>query len=341
MKIYTTKAFTDMLIGLVIIIITWLILSHYDFFEMMIVFLHKHEELELDELILLFILMGIVSTIYTYRQVRTAKKINHKLEETIIKLKETKQDLVSAQKMANLGELVSSLTHEINTPIGISITGASHLEDATQKLSKQFDNEEMTEKEFTNFINETKELSSILSLNLNNTKKLIESFRNIAVDQSIEEKREFNLKEYIDEILLSLKNKIKKEEITINVECSDKIQMNTYPGSIAQILINLINNSILHAFSKLINKRISIIITDLDDKIALEYSDSGKGLTPELTSKIFDKYFTTKRGNGGTGLGLHIVEKIITETLNGQITILEKSKEKGLGFLITIPKVKE
>jgi len=341
MKIYTTKAFTDMLIGLVIIIITWLILSHYDFFEMMIVFLHKHEELELDELILLFILMGIVSTIYTYRQVRTAKKINHKLEETIIKLKETKQDLVSAQKMANLGELVSSLTHEINTPIGISITGASHLEDATQKLSKQFDNEEMTEKEFTNFINETKELSSILSLNLNNTKKLIESFRNIAVDQSIEEKREFNLKEYIDEILLSLKNKIKKEEITINVECSDKIQMNTYPGSIAQILINLINNSILHAFSKLINKRISIIITDLDDKIALEYSDSGKGLTPELTSKIFDKYFTTKRGNGGTGLGLHIVEKIISETLNGQITILEKSKEKGLGFLITIPKVKE
>lgn len=267
------------------------------------------------------------------------KQRTRKLEETIIDLKETKQDLVAAQKMANLGELVSSLTHEINTPIGISITSASHLEDLTQKISKKFEDEEMTEKEFTSFINNTKELSHILSLNLNNTTKLVQSFRNIAVDQAIEEKREFNLKEYIDEILLSLKNKIKKEEITINVECSNSIQMNTYPGAVSQILINLINNSILHAFLNLIDKKISIIITEIGDKISIEYSDSGNGLTPEVASKIFDKYFTTKRGDGGTGLGLHIVEKIISETLNGQITILEKSKEKGLGFLITIPKI--
>jgi len=338
MKEYSSKAFTDMYIGLVIILISWLILSEYDFFEMMIVFLEKHEDFELDELILLFLLMGIISTIYTYRRIREAKHLNHILEETISNLQETKEDLISVQKMATLGELVSSLTHEINTPIGISITSSSHLDFLIQELNKKFLKEEMTKEEFTHFISETKELSLILSLNLNNTKKLVQGFKNIAVDQAIEEKREFNLKAYINEILLSLKSKIKQKEITVNVNCPDDLQITTYPGAFSQVIINLINNSILHAFSDLRNEKISIIITELNDNILLEYSDSGKGLSEEVSAKIFDKYFTTKRGSGGTGLGLHIIEKIISEILNGEIKILEKSKEKGLGLLITIPK---
>jgi len=338
MKEYSSKAFTDMYIGLVIILISWLILSEYDFFEMMIVFLEKHEDFELDELILLFLLMGIISTIYTYRRIREAKHLNHILEETISNLQETKEDLISVQKMATLGELVSSLTHEINTPIGISITSSSHLDFLIQELNKKFLKEEMTKEEFMQFISETKELSLILSLNLNNTKKLVQGFKNIAVDQAIEEKRELNLKTYINEILLSLKSKIKQKEITVNVNCPDDLQITIYPGAFSQVLINLINNSILHAFSDLRNEKISIIITELNDNILLEYSDSGKGLSEEVSAKIFDKYFTTKRGSGGTGLGLHIIEKIISEILNGEIKTLEKSKEKGLGFLITIPK---
>jgi len=338
MKKHSNNAFTDMYIGIGIILVSWLILSEQDFFETMIIFLEEHEELELDEFVLLFLLMGVISTIYTYRRVRESKQLNAILKETISNLQETKEDLVSVQKMATLGELVSSLTHEINTPIGLSITSSSHLDFLIQNLNKKFLNEELSKEEFISFVSEAKELSIILSLNLNNTKKLVQGFRNIAVDQAIEEKREFNLKEYIDEILLSLKNKISKKEITVKVDCPDNLQMHTYPGAFSQVLINLINNSMLHAFSDLKNKRISIIVTEVDGNIHLEYSDSGKGLTEEVSSKIFDKYFTTKRGIGGTGLGLHIIKKIISDILRGEIKILKKSKEKGLGFLITIPK---
>jgi len=338
MKEYSSKAFTDMYIGIAIIIISWLILGEYDFFEKMIVFLEKHEDFELDELVLLFLLMGILSTIYTYRRIRESKHLNHILKDTISNLQETKEDLISVQKMATLGDLVSSLTHEINTPIGISITSSSHLDFLIQELNTKFVNEEMTKEEFIQFVGDAKELSHILSLNLNNTKKLVQGFKNIAVDQAIEEKREFNLKKYINEILLSLKSKIRGKGISVNVDCSDDLQIITYPGAFSQVIINLINNSILHAFSDLENEKISIIVTELNDNILLEYSDSGKGLSEEVSAKIFDKYFTTKRGSGGTGLGLHIIEKIISEILNGEIKILEKSEEKGLGFLITIPK---
>ena len=338
MKEYKSKAFTDMYIGIVIILVTWFILGEYDFFEIMVDFLEEHEEFELDELVLLFLLMGILSTIYTYRRVRESKRISNILRETISNLQETKEDLISVQKMANLGELVSSLTHEINTPIGISITSSSHLDFLIQELNKKFVNEDMSKEEFIRFISEATEISHILSLNLNNTKILVQGFKNIAVDQAIEEKREFNLKEYIDEILLSLKNKIRKKEITVNVDCPVNLQITTYPGAFSQVIINLINNSILHAFSDLGKKEITIIVTEQDENILLEYSDSGKGLTSEVSDKIFDKYFTTKRGTGGTGLGLHIIQKIISEILMGEIKILEKSKEKGLEFLITIPR---
>ena len=227
MKEYSSKAFTDMSIGIVIILITWFILSEYDFFETMIIFLEKHEEFELDELVLLFLLMGILSTVYTYRRVRESKQLNDKLKETISNLQETKEDLISVQKMATLGELVSSLTHEINTPIGISITSSSHLEFLIQELNKKFVDENMSKDEFIRFISDAKELSLILSLNLNNTKKLVQGFRNIAVDQAIEEKREFYLQSYIDEILLALKSEIRKKEITVTVVCPDSLQIIT------------------------------------------------------------------------------------------------------------------
>ena len=252
MKEYSSKAFTDMYIGITIIIITWLILSDYDFFEMLIVFLEKHEDFELDELVLLFLLMGLISTIYTYRRIREAKHLNRILKDTISNLQETKEDLISVQKMATLGELVSSLTHEINTPIGISITSSSHLDFLIQELNKKFLKEEMTKEEFMQFISETKELSLILSLNLNNTKKLVQGFKNIAVDQAIEEKRELNLKTYINEILLSLKSKIKQKEITVNVNCPDDLQITIYPGAFSQVLINLINKIIHNLYPQYI-----------------------------------------------------------------------------------------
>lgn len=262
---------------------------------------------------------------------------NIKLTDTLDNLKKTKKDLIVSEKMAILGELVGSITHEINSPLGMCITSTSHIQEMTKKIDELYKKEEMSEDEFKIFLKDLYELTKIISINLDNTSKLVKSFKNVAVDQAIEEKREFFLKEYIEEILLSLKSKTKKTNIQISVECNEKLILNTYPNFIFQILTNFINNSLLHGFEKDEKGNINIIISDLDNEIELIYKDNGKGIPKELKENIFQQYFTTKKGKGGTGLGLYIIKRIVTEKLNGEIQINQK-KTKGVEFLIKIPK---
>lgn len=270
---------------------------------------------------------------------RTEKlnKTNLELEETIQSLKETKKDLISSQKMATLGELVSSISHELNTPVGLSITAVSQLDHLREQLLKEFENENMTEEYFMNFTKDTEELTKILTINLNNTKNLIHSFKSVAVDQAIEEKREIDLKDYINEIFLTLRSKIKKMSVKISLECTENIILNTYPGFISQILINLINNSMLHGFKNTPEKIITISIEEIDNNISICYIDNGEGIKDEIIDKVFDQYYTTKKNAGGTGLGLYIIKRIIIDKLKGNIEI-KKEQEIGTCFLINIPK---
>lgn len=270
---------------------------------------------------------------------RTAliEKTNIKLKKTLSDLKEKEQDLISSEKMATLGELVSSITHEINSPLGISITSISHLEELSKKIKKSYQNENMSEDEFILYLDDTVELSKIISINLKSTASLVKSFKDIAVDQALEEKREFNIKNYLEEILLALKSKTKKVNMKIDITCEKDIKLNSYPNYIFQIITNLVNNSILHGFEKDKLGIISINISELEDSIEIIYKDNGKGIPQELKNNIFDQYFTTKKGKGGTGLGLFIIRKIVNEKLDGSITI-DKTSNNGICFLIKIPK---
>jgi len=265
------------------------------------------------------------------------ESINKQLQQTIQDLSKTKEDLSISQKMATLGELVSSITHEINTPLGISLTSISHIEELTKKTKKLFETDEMTEEEFISYLDNTIELSKIITFNLKSTGSLVKSFKTIALDQSFEEQREFFLKEYLEQILLALKSKTKKHNIEIKIVCDKSIVLNTYPNLIFQIITNLINNSILHGFSKNSKGTICIFIEEFDKIIKINYEDNGSGIPPHLINNIFDKYFTTKKGKGGTGLGLHIIQNIVNEHLQGKIEI-DTSNKQGVRFVITIPK---
>jgi len=264
--------------------------------------------------------------------------LNKKLQENVNDLQKTRSDLITSEKMSYLGKLVSSVTHEINSPIGVSITSSSHLNHITNEIHNLYMEEGMSKEEFENFIKNVKELSNILLFNLNNTKELVNCFKNIAVDQAIEDKRFFNVKKYIHEILLSLKYKTKNTNLTINVSCSDILEINSYPGFLSQILINFINNSMIHGFDKGSKGEINITVKDLGTEIELVYSDTGKGILAENKEKLFNQYFTTKKRNGGTGLGLYIIKQIVTQKLNGTIIINHETNESGLSFLIKIPK---
>ena len=262
--------------------------------------------------------------------------LNKKLQTSVGDLSKTKKDLLTAEKMASLGELVSSVTHEISSPLGVSITASSHLNHLASELISSYEKETMSQDEFESFLNKVKELSEILTINLTNTKNLVGSFKNIAVDQTIEDIRVFNVKDYILEILLAVNGITNKTKIQILFSCDDDVLIRSYPGFFSQILTNFINNSVLHGFDENEEGEIHIDVFNANKNIKLVYSDNGKGIKEENKDKIFEQYFTTRKGDGGTGLGLHIIKQIINEELDGSIRL--NKKEKGVEFLVIIPK---
>jgi signal transduction histidine kinase len=237
--------------------------------------------------------------------------------------------------MISLGEMVAGVAHEINTPIGMALTGITHLETLTVDLKELYENENMSEEDFTEYIAENIELAKSIKLNLQKAATLIKSFKMVAVDQSSQEIREIRLKEYIQDILISLRSKLKHTKIKVNLNCEDiKIFINA--GALSQIFTNLINNSIIHGFEKSEEGEININVKKVDNNLEIKYTDSGKGMSEKELKKAFDPFFTTKRGKGGSGLGLSIVYNLVTSLFGGEIKLKSKPAE-GVEFFIKIP----
>ena len=251
-------------------------------------------------------------------------------------LKNTQEKLIESEKMASLGGLVAGVAHEINTPVGISLTGISHFEEISKEINKQYKNEEMSQESFEEYLSTSSELSSLIHKNLLKAAALVRSFKQVAVDQSSEEKRTFNVSKYANEVLLSLHSVTKKTNIKIVVNSKDNIRINSYPGSFSQIITNLVMNSVIHAFTEGEKGKIIIDLEKKNDNLFITYQDNGKGIKKEHINKIFDPFFTTNRDKGGSGLGLNIIYNIITSRLNGKITC-ESIEKEGVLFLIILP----
>lgn len=265
------------------------------------------------------------------------KESNQELEKSMDTLKKTQDTLIETEKMASLGELVAGVAHEINTPIGLSLTGITHFISTSDKISELYEKEELDEEDFKNFIKTSKELATSININLEKTANLVRSFKQVAVDQSSDGKREFELISYIDEILLSINNITKKSNIHINIHSTKAITMKSYPGVISQIFTNLIMNTIKHGYDKIEEGNIDINITDNGDKISIIYKDYGHGISQENLNKIFNPFFTTKRDDGGSGLGLSIIYNLITTKLNGTINC-QSVLDTGTTFTIILQK---
>jgi len=257
----------------------------------------------------------------------------NELDQTIKNLKLTQDKLIEAEKMSSLGVLVAGIAHEVNTPVGIGLTGATHFLEITEDLKKQYDNENMSQEEFEKYLDSSYELATLIDSNLNKAARLVKNFKSISFDQSSEEKRKINLKSYIKEVLFSMHNITKKTNITIENRCDENINIITYPGAISQIITNLVINSIRHGFA---DKKTGTIIIDASQEehmIKLVYKDDGKGIDETILPKIFDPFFTTNREKGGTGLGLNIIYNITSNTLHGTVSCKSK-KDEGVEFTV-------
>jgi len=283
--------------------------------------------------------ISVISTvIFTlfYYFVGSERRFRKSLEENLIYVQNAQNSLVESEKMASLGRLVAGVAHEINTPVGVSITAASHLDKSCNDFLDLYNEKKVKQSDFDNFIEVAQESSKMILQNLDRAGELITSFKAISVDQSSGELREINVKEYINSIILSLGTKAQKNAHSAEVICSDDFVVNIEAGSLAQIITNLIENAYLHAFSEKEHGHILIEIENSQDYLSLLYVDDGRGLSEEEKEKFFEPFFTTRRADGGSGLGTHIMYNLVTQALNGTISFVPQD-EDGLAIQIKIP----
>ncbi|MDF1880729.1 PAS domain S-box protein [Sulfurimonas sp. MAG313] len=258
------------------------------------------------------------------------------LEETLANLKDFQKQLVETEKMSALGSLVAGVAHEINTPVGVSLTAITYIQQETQTLFKSIEEGNLRKTALNEYVSSVTAMSDSIYISLQTAIKLVRSFKQVAIDQHTEEKRIFNLKEYCDEVILSLHSKFRTEQVKVHNHIDENIHINSYAGIYSQIFTNFILNSLLHAFDKDIeNKTIKIRGFIEEEYLHLIYEDNGRGIDKKHIDKIFNPFFTTKLGQGGSGLGLHIVYNLIHHKLQGDIICTNTTP--GVKMQIYIP----
>ncbi|MCJ8297905.1 MAG: ATP-binding protein [Pseudomonadales bacterium] len=266
--------------------------------------------------------------------------LENMVEQRTSKLNEAQKQLFESEKMALLGRLVAGVAHELNTPLGISVTASSALIDKTKKFQGKYLNDQLTREDLDSFLNDSLQATEILLANLHRASQLIDSFKQVAVDQASENTRRFPVLDYVEQVLRTLHPRIKKTRIDIQLTGNSEVIIDAYAGYFSQILTNFIMNSIIHAFPETAEhieaECVHIDIQQQDQNLILTYSDNGQGMSEQDLARIFDPFFTTRRGHGGTGLGLHIVYNLVTQKFNGAIKCESKLAE-GTQFTLTIP----
>jgi len=259
-------------------------------------------------------------------------------EKALNDLREAQHNLIQAEKMASLGGLVAGVAHEINTPVGIGLTGASTLAVETDRIRKLYTNDDMSQSDFEEYLDIANRSSRLLMSNMERAASLIQSFKQVAVDQVSDERRSFDLADYIDEVLTSLHPALRKSGIEVGVECPSGLVIDGFPGGLSQVLTNLVLNAINHGFEGDRKGKISIAVDQPDPaSVRVRVSDDGKGIPSANLGRIFDPFFTTRRTAGGSGLGLHIVYNIVTGTLKGGIEV-DSAEGIGTTFSIVFPR---
>jgi signal transduction histidine kinase len=271
----------------------------------------------------------------TEDELRTSKE---RAEGALLELRAAQQNLIDAERLAALGGLVAGVAHEVNNPIGISLTVASSLARRTEMFEAELKSDgQLRRSQLEDFVRNSRDAAQQLVANLHRAGELIQSFKQVAVDRSHAERRQFRLGESTDQIIASLRPVLKKAAITLSVDVPDGLMIDGYPGSYGQILTNLFLNAVNHAFAEARSGTISISARPRgQDDVEIIFADDGAGMTPDVQRQAFDPFFTTRRNEGGTGLGLHIVYNLVTQQLGGRM-MLDSRLGQGTTFRIIMP----
>ncbi|RAJ04411.1 PAS domain S-box-containing protein [Aeromonas salmonicida] len=268
---------------------------------------------------------------------RSLSDANNQLGRAYDDLKQAQQTLVESEKMASLGSLVAGVAHEINTPIGISVTASSYLQERVADFKQHIESKQLSRSYLNEFTVNLDESMQLLQGNLRRASELIASFKQVAVDQSSEARYNFSLADNLHQVVVSLGHKLKKAQCEVDIQCDPKLSIFSFPGSFTQIYSNLILNSINHGFDNWDKpKKITIKVEQEGEELLINYSDNGCGIPPEILPRIFDPFVTSKRGQGGSGLGTHIIYNLVVQLLKGRISCASEPGN-GAQFHIRLP----
>jgi len=261
---------------------------------------------------------------------------NQNLQESLSRLQKIQDHLIQSEKMAALGGLVAGVAHEINTPIGVGITASSFLFIETKKLAELLSKRLSDPESIGKYVSIASEATAIIETNLKRAGDLINGFKQVGVDQSNRDHRQFKIREYLDMVILSLRPKLRQGQHEIIIDCPEHLEIQSYPGAFSQIVTNFVMNSLTHGFENSKKGKIHISISHDTERILFQYQDNGKGMNKKDLKRIFEPFFTTKRNQGGSGLGLHIVYNLVTQVLKGTIQC-SSSLSEGTVFNVEAP----
>jgi signal transduction histidine kinase len=260
------------------------------------------------------------------------------LERALENLKQSQDNLANSEAKATLSTLFASVSHELGTPLGNSKMVASAMAEQTLSMAQDMENGQLKRSALSAFMEQLNDGLALLQRNLERAVELLGDFRQVAADQASEQRRVFDLKLVVQEILHTLSPSLKHKPHQIVVEIADELMMDSQPGPLGQIVINLVNNAYLHAFEGRSNGVMTISARIDGDQVQMCVADNGVGMSPEVKEKLFEPFFSTKIGKGGTGLGMAIVRNLVTKTLGGRISVVSKVGE-GTRVDIVLPRV--
>lgn len=283
----------------------------------------------------------ITQLLFINRDLTDQKSAQQDLQQKIDEMQSLQDQLLESEKMASLGSLVAGVAHEINTPVGSALTASTATRHFAENLVERTGNGSISKNEFYDFLKRIKDGCYLTEQNLVRTSKLISSFKQITADRTQDDSRIINLSQYIQEVIVTLEPQLKRHNTALSVDIrDDDINLLCFPGAIAQIITNLVMNALIHGVKDVTEPKIWLTIQRRDLTAIILVADNGKGMPQETISHIFEPFYTTKRGQGGTGLGLHITYNQIVGLMNGRINVTSVLNQ-GTEFRIEIPIVSE
>lgn len=275
------------------------------------------------------------STVIITKMFFKNRAVNRELATTLETLESTQEQLIESEKLASLGEMVAGVAHEINTPIGIVVTSSSTIGEDAVSFLKRLDENSIRKSEMRRFLSDLRDTDKLIQSNLERCATLIQNFKQVSADQVVAEGRYIHLKDYLRDLMQTLSVFMQRNHIEWKVT-GDNPQLHLDPGLLGQVINNLLNNAINHAFVGRHHYNINVDIRQLEHSAEIAFKDNGKGMDEETRRKIFEPFFTTKRGRGGVGLGMNIVYNLVTSKLKGTISV-SSEPEKGTTVIISLP----